>query len=213
MERSKRTALAAMIACALVLLCAACIAGCAGEGRNGAASGGQTLLEQEEASSESTAAEASGSTADAEGADGQDAAESMAGAASTPEDETTQGERMNATAIQLEVNGQTMQATLEDNASAQAFADLLAQGPVTVSMDDYANMEKVGPLPQSLPRSDAQISAGPGDVILYQGDQITVYYGTNSWSFTRLAHVEGATADQMRAFLGTGAADVTFSLA
>ena len=49
-------------------------------------------------------------------------------------------------------------------------------------------------------------------MILYQGDQITVYYGTNSWSFTKLAHVEGATADQMRAFLGEGAADVTFSL-
>lgn len=119
---------------------------------------------------------------------------------------------MTATELQLEVDGQTLSATLEDNASARAFADLLAEGPLTVEMDDYASMEKAGQLPQSLPRSDAQISVGPGDVILYQGDQITVYYGTNSWSFTKLAHVEGATADQMRAFLGEGAADVTFSL-
>ena len=115
--------------------------------------------------------------------------------------------------VQLEANGQTLVAVLEDNTSARAFVDLLTQGPLTVSMGDYASMEKVGQLPQSLPRSDSQISVGPGDVILYQGGQITVYYGSNSLNFTRLAHVEGATADQMRAFLGEGAVDVTFSLA
>mgnify|MGYP005785905823 FL=1 len=120
---------------------------------------------------------------------------------------------MSATKVTLEVNGQTLVATLEDNPSAEAFADLLAEGPLTVEMDDYANMEKVGRLPQSLPRSDSQISVGPGDVILYQGNQITVYYDTNSWNFTRLAHIEGATANQMRAVLGDGAVDVTSSLA
>ena len=120
---------------------------------------------------------------------------------------------MVATEVQLKANGRTLVATLEGNASAQAFAALLAEGPLVVNLDDYANMEKVGTLPRSLPRSDARIDARPGDIILYQGNQITVYYGSNSWNFTRLAHVEGATADQMRAFLGEGAVDVTFSLA
>lgn len=124
-----------------------------------------------------------------------------------------QGEAMAATEIQVEANGQTLAATLENNSSAEAFASLLATGPLTVSMRDYADMEKVGSLPTALPRSDAQISVGPGDVVLYQGNQITVYYGTNSWNFTKLAHIEGATAEQMRAFLGEGDADVTFSLA
>ena len=124
-----------------------------------------------------------------------------------------QGEAMAATEIQVEANGQTLAATLENNSSAEAFASLLATGPLTVSMRDYAGMEKVGSLPTALPRSDAQISVGPGDVVLYQGNQITVYYGTNSWNFTKLAHIEGATAEQMRAFLGEGDADVTFSLA
>ncbi len=137
---------------------------------------------------------------------------SVEGAPETP-DAGNQGEAMSATKVTLEVNGQTLVATLEDNPSAEAFADLLAKGPLTVEMDDYANMEKVGRLPQSLPRSDSQISVGPGDVILYQGSQITVYYDTNSWNFTRLAHIEGATANQMRAVLGDGAVDVTFSLA
>lgn len=124
-----------------------------------------------------------------------------------------QGEAMAATEIQVEANRQTLAATLENNSSAEAFASLLATGPLTVSMRDYADMEKVGSLPTALPRSDAQISVGPGDVVLYQGNQITVYYGTNSWNFTKLAHIEGATAEQMRAFLGEGDADVTFSLA
>lgn len=124
-----------------------------------------------------------------------------------------QGEAMAATEIQVEANGQTLAATLENNSSAEAFTSLLATGPLTVSMRDYADMEKVGSLPTALPRSDAQISVGPGDVVLYQGNQITVYYGTNSWNFTKLAHIEGATAEQMRAFLGEGDADVTFSLA
>lgn len=124
-----------------------------------------------------------------------------------------QGEAMAATEIQVEANGQTLAATLENNSSAEAFASLLATGPLTVSMRDYADMENVGSLPTALPRSDAQISVGPGDVVLYQGNQITVYYGTNSWNFTKLAHIEGATAEQMRAFLGEGDADVTFSLA
>lgn len=124
-----------------------------------------------------------------------------------------QGEAMAAIEIQVEANGQTLAATLENNSSAEAFASLLATGPLTVSMRDYADMEKVGSLPTALPRSDAQISVGPGDVVLYQGNQITVYYGTNSWNFTKLAHIEGATAEQMRAILGDGDADVTFSLA
>lgn len=124
-----------------------------------------------------------------------------------------QGEAMAATEIQVEANGQTLAATLENNSSAEAFASLLATGPLTVSMRDYADMEKVGSLPTALPRSDAQISVGPGDVVLYQGNQVTVYYGTNSWNFTKLAHIEGATAEQMRAILGDGDADVTFSLA
>lgn len=120
---------------------------------------------------------------------------------------------MNRRTIQLEANGVALQATLEDNTSAEALAALLADGPLTVSMHDYAGMEKVGSLSQNLPRNDRQISVGPGDIILYQGDQITVYYGTNSWSFTKLGHVENAGADELRRVLGTGNVDITFSLA
>jgi hypothetical protein len=122
-------------------------------------------------------------------------------------------EETTMTKIQISVGDTTLTAIPEENSSADAFLALLQNGPITVSMSDYGGMEKVGPLGASLPRNDTQISVGPGDVILYQGNQITIYYGTNSWSFTRLAVIEGATKDGLLDVLGTGDVEVTFSLA
>ena len=89
-------------------------------------------------------------------------------------------------------------------------SDLLAQGPLTVSMEDYGGFEKVGPLGTTLTRSDERITTEPGDVILYQGNQITIYYGTNTWNFTRLARIDDPT--DLREKLGDGSVSVTFSL-
>lgn len=79
-------------------------------------------------------------------------------------------------------------------------------------MSDYGGFEKVGPLGTSLPTNDTNITTEPGDVILYQGDKITVYYATNSWNFTRLGKVQGLDQDELKRILGTGTATVTFSL-
>ena len=68
--------------------------------------------------------------------------------------------------IQLQVNGASFTAALEQNAAAQALAQLLAQGPVTIQMDNYGGFEKVGALGQSLPASDVQTTTGPGDIVL-----------------------------------------------
>ena len=54
----------------------------------------------------------------------------------------------------------------EENSSARAFLDLLAQGDLTVSMHDYGGFEKVGSLGVSLPANDEQITTRPGDVIM-----------------------------------------------
>ena len=77
-------------------------------------------------------------------------------------------------------------ATLMDNSSATAFYELLKKGPLTVDMHDYGSFEKVGPLGTTLPRNDTQVTTTAGDIILYQGNQITIYYDTNSWNFTLL---------------------------
>ena len=113
--------------------------------------------------------------------------------------------------LKITVGDQELLATFADNSSAEAFRDLLAQGPVTISMDDYGGFEKVGSLGTTLTRNDTRITTQPGDVILYQGNQITIYYGTNTWNFTRLAKINDST--DLQAKLGTGTVQVTFSLA
>ena len=98
-------------------------------------------------------------------------------------------------------------STLADNSSATAFYQLLKKGPLTVDMHDYGSFEKVGSLGTSLPRNDSQITTEAGDIILYQGNQITIYYDTNSWNFTRLGKIDDITKSQLKKILGKG--DVT----
>ena len=114
-------------------------------------------------------------------------------------------------ALKITVGDEELLATFEDNSSAEEFRELLEEGPITIGMEDYGGFEKVGPLGTSLSRNDTQITTQPGDVILYQGNQITIYYGTNAWNFTRLARIDDPSDLQEK--LGEGTVSVTFSLA
>lgn len=110
----------------------------------------------------------------------------------------------------IEINGERFAADIADNSSAEAFIKKLSAEPLTVELHDYGNFEKVGPLPWSLPTNDEQITTELGDVILYQGDQITIYYDVNSWSFTRLAKIGSPNLDHLRDALGDGDATAVF---
>lgn len=133
----------------------------------------------------------------------------LEGTPESTEPEETGGSQEEST-LKITVGGYELLATFADNSSAEEFRDLLAQGPLTIEMEDYGGFEKVGPLGTSLTRNDSQITTEPGDVILYQGNQITIYYGTNSWSFTRLARINDPSGLQEK--LGNGTVSVTFSL-
>lgn len=106
----------------------------------------------------------------------------------------------------------TLNATLADNSSATTFYELLKKGPLTVDMHDYGNFEKVGSLGTSLPRNDTQITTTAGDIILYQGNQITIYYDTNSWNFTRLGKVNGVTQAELKKILDKGDVTAVFEI-
>ena len=103
-------------------------------------------------------------------------------------------------------------AELADNSSVEALKTLLEEGPLTIEMSDYASMEKVGPIGQDLPRNDEQISTDAGDIILYQGNSLVIYYGTNSWNFTRIGKINGVTKQELLDAFGDGDVTVTFSL-
>ena len=104
----------------------------------------------------------------------------------------------------IEANGRTFYATLADNSSAAALIEQLNSGPLELEMQDYGGFEKVGSLPWDLPRNDEEITTRPGDLILYQGNQITIYYDENTWNFTRLGRIESATRDDLLSALGAG---------
>ena len=116
------------------------------------------------------------------------------------------------TKVLLKVGGNTMTATLTDNEATRELTKLLEHGDITIRMSDYGGFEKVGALPQSLPTSNTQITTVPGDIMLYQGNQMVIFYGSNSWSYTRLGKIDEATASNIKQFLGNSDVTLTLSL-
>lgn len=133
---------------------------------------------------------------------------SSAGQCSTNDDNSND---MKTKYIKITAGDTSFTATLADNSSADALWEYLAGGDVCIDMDDYAGMEKVGPLGTTLPRNDQPIHTGPGDLILYQGNQFVIYYGTNSWSLTRLGKIENVSGEELLAAFGRGSITVTLS--
>ena len=137
---------------------------------------------------------------------------SGAGTVTITEPEETEEEKEETTMIYAKIGDSVLEILPEENSSAEAFIALLQAGDLTVAMHDYGNFEKVGPLGTSLPTNDQRITTKPGDLILYQGNQITIYYDRNSWRFTRLGKVQGLTQAELKEILGDGNVEVTFSL-
>ncbi len=102
---------------------------------------------------------------------------------------------------------------LADNLSAEAFAEKLSDGDITVKMSDYGGFEKTGKLGFDLPRSDENIKTSAGDVILYSGNTISIYYDENDWKLTRIGKIPNMTRESMLDFFGGyGDTDIIFSL-
>ncbi|MCI7286758.1 cyclophilin-like fold protein [Parabacteroides sp. AGMB00274] len=114
--------------------------------------------------------------------------------------------------IKLTINGRSFTVTLVKNSSTDALKEKLTKGNISIRMNDYGNMEKVGLLGFSLPRNDRHTTTSPGDLILYQGNSLVIYYDTNTWKFTRLGHVDGvSTREKMLELLG-GMGEITLTL-
>ena len=112
--------------------------------------------------------------------------------------------------LHLFINGREVAVNWEDNESVNALADLVSSGPLTVQMSMYGGFEQVGSLGTNLPRNDSQITTQSGDIVLYSGSQIVVFYGSNSWAYTRLGRISDKTANELAALLGNG--DVTITI-
>lgn len=127
-------------------------------------------------------------------------------------EELPKEEETSVNQITLSFNGQTYTATLADNPTAEEFAQLLKSkgGSMTILMSEYGGWEKVGPLGQTLTSNNTQTTTEAGDFVLYSGNQIVLFYGSNTWSYTRLGRLDDPRG--LKDALGTGDVRITFSI-
>jgi len=114
--------------------------------------------------------------------------------------------------LRMNVDGKAVRVEWENNESVSALAELAANAPVTVTASAYGGFEQVGPLGSSLPRNDVQITTSPGDIVLYSGDQIVLFHGSNRWAYTRLGRIVGMTEDELNSLLGKDSVVITVSV-
>ena len=127
-------------------------------------------------------------------------------------DDATEVKAQETQKMYITIDGQTRDVTLADTQAAQELAAKLQEGPIDVTLSDNGGFEIWGALGFSLTTKNQQIKAQPGDVILYAGSNICIFYGSNSWSYTRLGRIEGLSADELRTFLKGGQSNIPVTL-
>lgn len=132
---------------------------------------------------------------------------SCAGDANEAMAQTTMSQKMYIT-----INGVSQSVTLYDNSATQSLVTKLRDGSVTVTLNSSGGFEIWGALGFSLPTSNEQMTATPGDVVLYNGSNICLFYGSNSWSYTRLGHIDGLSESELRSFLKAGESNISVTL-
>ena len=114
--------------------------------------------------------------------------------------------------IKITINNNVLEVKLEDNETTKSLVKRLKNGNITVKANEYGGFEKVGNLGFNLPKNDTYITTSAGDVVLYQGNQISIFYKSNSWSYTRLGKIQNISESELKKILGTGDVDIILSL-
>lgn len=114
--------------------------------------------------------------------------------------------------MKMRINDTAIEVEWEDNEAVAALKEAVKAEPMTINMSMYGGFEQVGSLGMSLPRSDTRITTEPGDVILYSGNQMVVFYGSNEWSYTRLGKIKNQNETQLRELLSNGNVTITLEI-
>ena len=114
--------------------------------------------------------------------------------------------------LYLTIGGVTKTATLVSNSSTEALVAQLQKGDITYEASDYGSFEKVGALGYAFPQNNEQINTVPGDLILYQGSNLCIYYDTNSWNFTRIGKLDNMTQADIKIWVNAGGGNVSVTL-
>ena len=119
----------------------------------------------------------------------------------------TQGE---TTEMKLFIGEEKVTVDWENNDAVAALSEEVQKQTITIDMSMYDDFEQVGELGMSLPADDEQITTKAGDIMLYAGNNIVIFYGSNSWSYTPLGKITDKSPEEMAEFLGQG--DVTITI-
>lgn len=131
---------------------------------------------------------------------------------STEQAETT-AETQEATAeMEMYIGDQAVQVEWANNDAVKALKEQVQTEPLTIDMSMYSDFEQVGELGFDLPVNDKQISTKAGDIMLYAGDKIVVFYGTNSWDYTPLGKIQDKSPEELADLLGNGDVSVTLKM-
>ena len=114
--------------------------------------------------------------------------------------------------LQMTIGNTPVSVDWEDNEAVEALKNLCRNQPLTIQMSMYGGFEQVGPIGTSLPQNDMRTTTSAGDIVLYSGDQMVVFYGSNSWAYTRLGHITDKSAEDMADLLSNGDTVITISL-
>ena len=133
-------------------------------------------------------------------------------AAETNAAETTIAGEAKEKMLRMMIGDTAVAVDWENNESVEALKNLCAETPLVIQMSMYGGFEQVGPVGTRLPSSDVQTRTSAGDIVLYSSSQIVVFYGSNSWAYTRLGHITDRDPAGMAALLGSGDVKITISM-
>ena len=119
---------------------------------------------------------------------------------------------VHTSALQMAIEDTPVSVDWEDNESVEALKELCRKQPLTIQMSMYGGFEQVGSIGTDLPRNDVQTTTSSGDIVLYSGNQMVVFYGSNSWAYTRLGHITDKTQADLTELLSNGDTIITISL-
>lgn len=114
--------------------------------------------------------------------------------------------------ILMIIDNRELKVVLENNSCTKELLNILKGKDLNVNLNDYGNFEKVGELGFNLPQSDSYINTSPGDIMLYQGNKLTIFYDYNSYTYTRIGKIKDINTSELKKILGSGKVNVTFEL-
>jgi len=127
-------------------------------------------------------------------------------------DESVDDEAIGDSTMIMKIGDTKVNVDWEDNQAVEALRNMAKDGDVTIQMSMYGGFEQVGPIGQNLPQNDEQITTSSGDIVLYAGNQMVVFYGSNSWAYTRLGHISDRDEAEMAELLSNGDVTITISI-